>query len=242
MTALFAAGAGRATVGLNTNVPNKRVWGVYNPNVADTNFLGARYGLSRRTQPSADHPTGEETTNGPTVGPEGDSIETLQDAIGWGVFSGSPWFVPVTAVAKAIDVQDAKYLEDPRNLGYCLFASVQQAERAHVPVTPPPPPPPHPPAPPVTPTVPPSTPPVTLRALSPASVRVEELRVYGCVILGTVKALQGGSPFYNAIRRLPQGENESWLSLKPFAVEILRFYRRMRAIKYDTREIPQEDR
>lgn len=235
--ALFGHLAGRRTVGRNAaHPPANYIVGRYDPSRPSITFESPRYGVSDRTAPTPEHPAGEQLTTGYVYGQEGTSLLGLQDAIRHGAFAGAPWNIPAgsQALATEADYFDSLMLEGNTPGSSVYFSIVKADADAHAdPMTTPP-------------LLPPPPPPIVatskLSPLSPASVRVEELRVYGCVVLGTVKALQGGSPLYDAVRRLPQGENESWLSLKPFAVEILRFYRRIRAIKFDTREIPQEDR
>jgi len=75
-----------------------------------------------------------------------------------------------------------------------------------------------------------------LHPLSPASVRVEELRS----LANSLPFLR--DPRWLAVVGASLDPTSHWPAIKPFAVEALRFYRRLRAKLGDTREIPAEDR
>lgn len=83
---------------------------------------------------------------------------------------------------------------------------------------------------PVTPPVVPPAPAGGMRPLSPAAVRVEELRLQAMQVPSSLGLL------------LPLIAVKDHWPLKPFAIEALRFYRLIRAKMGDTRPIPQEDR
>jgi hypothetical protein len=166
--------------------------------------------------------------NGYVFGPEGTSRELLQAAVDAGKLAdigpnGSLGIKPGTVIT-ALDFEDSRYLRAPNGSSVYAFYVVASA------VDPPaPPPPPPPPVPPIQPPSPPSSAP-GLHPLSPASVRVEELRA---VIL----ALPVVTPLDRYFER-PQ-----WEALRFVAVEAMRFYRGLRRFfKVDSREIPAEDR
>lgn len=101
-----------------------------------------------------------------------------------------------------------------------------------------------PPAPPVLPPSPPVAPPsqpsaggTGLRPLSPASVRVEELRS-----MATAFPALGTGPLFVAVATaLSVGTGGLWPSARPFAIEALRFYRLARKRLGDVRDVPAED-
>jgi hypothetical protein len=85
-----------------------------------------------------------------------------------------------------------------------------------------------------------------LAPLSPARVRVEELRV---ILLRITRKAWNDSPPGGSWLESVAGTTDNllrsdaiWSLAKPVAVELLRFYRLMRAAKSDTRVIPTEDR
>jgi hypothetical protein len=89
---------------------------------------------------------------------------------------------------------------------------------------------------PVVPPVVPPSPPVGLRPLSPAAVRVEELRQMATALW--MKLPEGSLKLYT-----PLIDAWTWDLFKPFAVEALRTYRAWRrSLGVDTRPIPPEDR
>lgn len=233
---LAAAFGGGKTIGESARPGGVKV-GRYDPTFPSLDYLSPRYGLSDRTAPTADHPTGEEMTRGPIAGPEGQgrgALQLLQLAIDSQakveVGLSLPG-MPPGSIATEQDAVDATFVAVGGTNYWSRYVSpILALVQSGPPVVTPPGlgggKTPAPPAPTVT---------SKLSPLSPASARVEELR--GLMPANPI----GQGALWAAI--IPLFWRDRWIAVKPFAVEALRLYRRVRAAKFgDTREIPQEDR